>query len=172
MSLNCELLRYTIRLSKARTIAVRPIGFVRTRASEEEFRTNRKNVVSEVVLDERLTPALDGIDAYSHIIVLFWMHLVTERMRATMKTHPKHKRDLPRVGIFAVRGRSKPNPIGLTVVELVERRKNVLKVRGLDALDGTPVLDVKPYDYMDVKQEITVPEWWSKVHPKDHLQKI
>ncbi len=141
-------------------MAVKPIGFVRTRAAEEEFWTDRRNVVSEVILSEKLARALDGIEAYSHIIVLFWMQLVTERMRARMKTHPRHRRDLPKVGIFAVRERNRPNPIGLTVVELLERKENVLKVRGLDAVDGTPVLDVKPYDYTDVKREIRVPEWW------------
>lgn len=149
-----------------KAIAVRPIGFVRTQATEKDFWTDRRNVVSEVVLSEKLARALDGMEAYSHVIVLFWMQLVTERMRARMKTHPRHKRDLPKVGIFAVRERSRPNPIGLTVVELLERKENVLKVRGLDAVDGTPVLDVKPYDYTDVKREIRVPEWWLKDHPK------
>ena len=148
----------------ARTITMKPIGFVKTWASEEDFRTGRRNVVSEVVLNEELTPALEGIEAYSHIMVLFWMHSVTRKMRSTTKTRPWHQADMPKVGTLAARGRSRPNPIGLTVVELVERKKNVLKVKGLDAIDGTQVLDVKPYDYVDVKKGITVPEWWSRHH--------
>ncbi|MDA4134457.1 MAG: tRNA (N6-threonylcarbamoyladenosine(37)-N6)-methyltransferase TrmO [Thaumarchaeota archaeon] len=147
-----------------RTVAMRPIGFVRTTADEKEIHANRRNVVSEVVLEGRLAPALRGIEAYSHVVVLFWMDQVTEEERERLTTHPRHRDDLPRVGIFAVRMRSRPNPIGLSVVELIGRRKNVLKVRGLDALDGTPVLDVKPYDHMDVKEGIAVPEWWFKDH--------
>jgi tRNA-Thr(GGU) m(6)t(6)A37 methyltransferase TsaA len=148
-----------------KTVSMKPIGFVRTTADEGEIHTNRRNVVSEVVLDESLAPALRGIEAYSHVIVLFWMDRVTKEERARLTTHPRHREDLPRVGVFAVRMRSRPNPVGLSVVELMGRKKNVLKVRGLDALDGTPVLDVKPYDHMDVKEGIAVPEWWFKDHP-------
>jgi len=147
-----------------RQISIHPIGFVRTAATEEEVHRNRSGIISEVVLRRGLQRALDGIEEYSHIFVLFWMHLASQQERRKLKTHPRHRLDLPEVGIFSVRERSRPNPIGLAVVELLERRKNVLKVRGLDALDGTPVLDIKPYDYIDMKKDIKIPSWWLKAH--------
>jgi len=149
-------------------MVVKLIGFVRTKAREREVWADRENVVSEVGLNEKLAPALDGIEAYSYVIVLFWMQLVTKRMRAILKMHPLHKRKRSKVGIFALRERNRPNPIGLTVVELLERKENTLKVRGLDALGGTPVLDVKPYYYGDAKKEIRVPEWMLKGRAKTH----
>ena len=70
------------------------------------------------------------------------------------------REDLPLVGLFATRSPRRPNPIGVTTVRLLERRGNVLRVLGLDALDGTPVLDIKPYlPYGDCIQDTHVPEW-------------
>ena len=165
MPLNRGFREAALEVPVAKAIAMRPIGFVRTSADEKEIHANRKRVVSEVVLEGKLAPALRGIEAYSHVIVLFWMDKVPKEERARLTTHPRDKEDLPRVGIFAVRMRNRPNPIGLSVVELIGRKRNVLMVRGLDALDGTPVLDVKSYDHMDVKEGIAVPEWWFKDHP-------
>ena len=71
--------------------------------------------------------------------------------------------DMPLVGVFAVRTNLRPNPIGLTLVELVKVEGNVLTVRGLDAFKDTPILDIKPYDYWDVAENIRVPEWWAKL---------
>ena len=91
------------------------------------------------------------------------MHKLDESLRSTYKTHPRGREDLPLVGVLATRGKARPNPIGLTVVELVERRGNVLKVKGLDAYNGSPILDIKPYDYYDIKEGIRVPAWWLMV---------
>ena len=78
---------------------------------------------------------------------------------------------MPLTGVFAVRTMLRPNPIGLTLVELVKVDGNVLSVRGLDAYDGTPVLDVKPYDFWDMAENIKVPEWWRKLH-EEKQQKL
>ena len=70
---------------------------------------------------------------------------------------------MPLLGAFATRTPHRPNPIGLTLVELLEVEGNVVTVRGLDAFDGTPVLDMKPFDYWDVAEDARVPEWWMKL---------
>jgi tRNA-Thr(GGU) m(6)t(6)A37 methyltransferase TsaA len=80
-----------------------------------------------------------------------------------MKVHPRGRRDLPLLGVFATRTNLRPNPIGLTLVELVKVEGNILKVRGLDAYDGTPVLDVKPFDFWDMAKDAKVPAWWLKL---------
>jgi tRNA-Thr(GGU) m(6)t(6)A37 methyltransferase TsaA len=147
------------------TIVVRPIGYVRTDVPDEEIRHRRREIRAEIVLDEDLAPALDGIEDFSHLFVLFWLHRVPPEETQRRKVHPRGRMDLPLVGVLATRGRSRPNPIGLAVVELLGRSGPVLEVRGLDAYDGTPVLDIKPYDSYDVVPHPRVPAWWVQLHP-------
>ena len=71
-----------------------------------------------------------------------------------LTTHPRHRTDLPEVGVFQARGPERPNPIGLAVVELLKRDENILTIKALDAYDGTPVLDIKPYDAFDAITEL------------------
>lgn len=138
-----------------------PIGVVRSLFTPDSG--DKWSVVADVVLDEEYAPALDGIEDYSHIIVIFWMDRIAGSTKRILKTHPRGREDMPVVGIFATRGKARPNPIGLAVVELVAREGNVLKVKGLDAFDGTPILDIKPYDRYDVKEDIRMPAWWMKM---------
>lgn len=138
-----------------------PVGVVKSPFTPESG--DKQKIVADIILDEKYVPALKGIEDYSHIIILFWMDRILAFNREILKVHPRGREDMPLVGVFATRSKARPNPIGLAVVELVEKEHNVLKVRGLDAFDGTPVLDVKPYDFYDVKQDIQVPEWWLKL---------
>lgn len=80
-----------------------------------------------------------------------------------MKVHPRGREDLPLLGVFATRSKFRPNPIGLALVELMKVEDNVLTVRGLDAFDGTPVLDLKPFDSWDMAKDAKVPRWWLKL---------
>ena len=125
-------------------INLTPIGFVKNSIKEPK-REDWQTVTSEIIINEDLKEALSRIDEFSHIIVIYWMHKVPPSQRSVIKVHPKANPDLPLVGVFASRSPARPNPIGITTVKLLERRDNVLKVIGLDAIDGTPVLDVKPY---------------------------
>jgi tRNA-Thr(GGU) m(6)t(6)A37 methyltransferase TsaA len=118
------------------------------------------DVVSEIVLDEHLANGLDGIEQFSHLLVLFWMHRAAEAEPVRMRRRPQGRQDMPEVGIFAQRARHRPNPIGVTAVTLLRRDKNRLVVRGLDAINGTPVLDVKPYvPQFDSGTSPAVPGW-------------
>lgn len=137
-----------------------PIGVVRSSFTSD---SGDKWDVADIILDDRYAPALKGIEDYSHIIVLFWMNEISSVNREILQTHPRDRKDVSPVGIFATRNKSRPNPIGLAVVELTAKKDNVLKVKGLDAFDGTPILDIKPYDSYDIKQNIRVPEWWLKI---------
>ena len=109
------------------------------------WRVAWKEVISQIVVRSEFAPALDGIEAFSHLFILFWLHKVSEEERRTYRIHPSNNTSFPLVGAFATRTRHRPNPIGISVVQLVEVRSNVLLVKGLDAVDGTPVLDIKPY---------------------------
>ena len=116
-------------------------------------------VVSEIVVDNSLTEALDGLDEFSHIIVLCWLHQ-SRRDQLSAKVHPRGKLELPLVGFFATRSPNRPNPIGKATVRLLERQSNVLRVQGLDAINGTPVIDIKPYiPGNDSVTNAKVPPW-------------
>ncbi|MCP8313868.1 MAG: tRNA (N6-threonylcarbamoyladenosine(37)-N6)-methyltransferase TrmO [archaeon] len=135
----------------------KPIGYVRTDADEDQIKKDRKNVISEIIISEELTEALDGIEDFSHLFIIFYMHKAFAE-RINLKVHPRGRPDLPLVGVFATRSPYRPNPIGLTLVELIKRKGNKIKVRGLDAIDGTPIIDIKPYDPPDLALEAHVPE--------------
>jgi len=148
-------------------IEIRPIGFVRRASSNEDVKD--KSLVSEVVLEEDFAKALDGIEDFSHIFIIFWMHKISEAERTTLQVHPQGRTELPITGVFATRAPIRPNPIGLTLVELTKRTKNVLWVRGLDAYDGTPILDIKPYPDWEkghwiVVKDFKAPKWLMEIN--------
>ena len=140
---------------------MKPVGYVRTKAVGDEVKD--KNIVSEILIKPELSGALDGIIEYSHLYVLFWLHEISEEKRMTLKVQPRGRTDLPFKGVFAVRTNLRPNPIGLTLVELIGVEGNILTIRGLDAFNGTPVLDIKPYDFWDIAKDPKVPNWWIKL---------
>ena len=145
------------------SMTLRAIGIVRNGVREAPDKDDWwAELVSELVIDKNLTKALDGVRGFSHIIVLYWMHrLVTAEV--PLKIHPRGNKGLPLVGLFATRTPNRPNPIGLTKVRLLERQGNILKVKGLDALDGSPVIDIKPYlPGYDSVDNIKVPPWITK----------
>ena len=142
-------------------IVLKPIGFVRTEAVGDEVKD--KGRISQIVVNRELAEALEGIAEFSHLFVLFWLHEVTSEERKTLKVHPRGREDLPLLGVFATRTKLRPNSIGLTLVELLKVKGNVLMVRGLDAFDETPVLDLKPFDFWDMAKDAKVPRWWTKL---------
>jgi tRNA-Thr(GGU) m(6)t(6)A37 methyltransferase TsaA len=142
-------------------IRLKPIGVV-----QNEFREGIpegwETALHRIVLEPQWTPALEGIEEFSHIYVLFWLHGIHGEIQ--LHVHPENRADLPEVGILATRTPRRPNPIGLQVVELVSREENVLTVRGLDALNGSPVLDLKPYlPRGDAVAGARTPEWLRKL---------
>lgn len=102
-------------------------------------------VESVIELAETLpAEALDGLEAFSHLEILYCFHKVAADRVVLGAEHPRENPDWPKVGIFAQRKKNRPNRLGLTSVELLAREGRLLRVRGLDAIDGTPVLDIKP----------------------------
>ena len=143
-------------------INLTPIGFVKNNITEPK-KEDWQTVTSEIVINDDLKEALSKIEKFSHIIVIYWMHKVPPSQRSVRKVHPKGNQNLPLVGVFASRSPARPNPIGITTIKLLERRDNVLKVIGIDAIDGTPVLDIKPYiPEHDSSAEVKTPDWITK----------
>lgn len=141
-------------------VTLRPIGVVRS-GVKEPVGGGWEDVKSRVVLRPELAEALLGLDEYSHIQVLFWPHLIPDEVRGSKpRLHPRDDPANPLTGVLATRAQIRYNPILLTIVPLLKVEGNVLHVRGLDAVDGSPVLDVKPYipDY-DSLADAKVPDW-------------
>ncbi len=131
---------------------LRAVGVVRTPKNEEG------HSVIEIVPD--LDGILDGIEEFSHLLVLYWAHLRTRRDPPAIRTHPFGDADLPLTGIFATRSPARPNPVLADVVRLVKRDGNTLTVAGLDALEGSPVIDIKPSTRGDHPSEgVRVAAW-------------
>ena len=138
---------------------LRAIGVVRSPVAEP-VDEGWGLVVSEVRLEERYAPGLKGLEEFSHAVIVVWLHKAEFAPEAHLRRRPQGREDMPCVGIFAQRARHRPNPIGVTAVEIVGVEGNVLRVRGLDAIDGTPVLDVRPYfPAYDCVEGASVPEW-------------
>jgi len=110
---------------------------------------------------------LKGINEFSHILILYWVHLRDkEEERRTLQVFPRRHGVDVKVGVFACRSPSRPNPIGLCVVELIKIEECTLTVRGLDAFEGSPVIDIKPYiPRAESIPEARVPEWTSRGPP-------
>ncbi len=144
-------------------MSLKAIGFVKNGVMETpEEEDWWAELVSEIVIDESLTASLDNLDEFSHIIILFWMHMA-DGSNAPLKVRPMGRKEAPPVGVFASRSPNRPNRIGKTTARLITRRGNVLKVKGLDALDGTPVVDIKPYiPGYDSAGDAEVPQWITK----------
>ena len=140
-----------------RYIQLKPIGFVRIQGKENEIHRSK---VSELVINPNFVEALNGLKDFSHLFVIFWMHKISQKGWRRFKVHPRGRRDLPLVGAFATRTPHRPNPIGLTLVELLSVEGNTIMVRGLDAFDSTPILDIKPFDNWDSVNNVRVPAWW------------
>jgi tRNA-Thr(GGU) m(6)t(6)A37 methyltransferase TsaA len=141
-------------------ITLKPIGTVRSPLKARE-RVDASKTVAEIVLDPALADGLDNIDEFSHITVIYFMH--HSHKPAPLRVHPKQRKETTPVGVFASRSPDRPNALGETIVKLLERRENVLKVQGLDAIDGTPVIDIKPYiPGIDSVPDAKVPRWMTE----------
>ena len=139
---------------------LKAIGTVRSEIKQRK-RGNAKDIIAEIVIAPEFAEGLDNLDEFSHAVVIFYFHKT--RKPAPMKVHPRYRTEPTPVGVFASRSPDRPNPLGKTNVRLLERRGNVLKVRGLDAIDGTPVIDIKPYiPGVDTVDDARVPKWMTE----------
>jgi tRNA-Thr(GGU) m(6)t(6)A37 methyltransferase TsaA len=145
-------------------IVLQPIGRVknsRPAATDDYW----GGMISEIIIDEPLgADGLAGIEEFSHAEVIFYFHLVEDEQIVRGARHPRNNLRWPKVGILAQRGKNRPNRLGLSIVKIVERRENRLYVEGLDAIDGTPILDIKPVmnEFLP-HQHVLQPAWATEI---------
>ncbi|MEZ4553463.1 MAG: TrmO family methyltransferase [Dehalococcoidia bacterium] len=140
-------------------ITLTPIGFV-ANGEHDVARHDWSRVRSQVRLREGLGAALLGLRDYSHVIVLGWLDRIPEDLRLRLQAYPAGDERLPLQGALALRGGARPNPLSFTVCALKGIEGDALLLEGLDLVDGTPVLDVKPYiAYYDAVPKAKLPKW-------------
>lgn len=130
-------------MEERRSLELKPIGIIHSpyhTNGEAPHQGCLREEISHVELFKEFEEGLKDIEGFSHIIVIYWFHK-SKGYHLIVKT----PWDTTPHGLFATRSPNRPCPLGLCVAELVGREENILKVKGLDALDGTPLLDIKPY---------------------------
>ncbi|KKO51341.1 SAM-dependent methyltransferase [Paenibacillus sp. DMB20] len=141
-------------------ITVKPVACVRS--SRKVVKDDHwGEVISTIELAPNLSEqSLEGIDQFSHLDIVFYFDQVEEHKIQTEARHPRNQTAYPKVGIFAQRGKNRPNKIGLTTVRLLGHDGRTLTVQGLDAIDGTPVLDIKPVmkEFLP-REDVSQPSW-------------
>jgi|TARA_B100001964_G_scaffold171769_1_gene189057 tRNA-Thr(GGU) m(6)t(6)A37 methyltransferase TsaA len=141
------------------TIQIEPVGHISSPVTEPVDH-GWGDIVSLVRLNPEFAAGLTGLDRCSHVIVVFWMHDAKFELATDLTRHHRGRTDMPKTGPFAQRARDRPNRIGITPVKLLGVDGATITVQELDAIDGTPVLNVKPYmPVFDRVNEATVPEY-------------
>jgi tRNA-Thr(GGU) m(6)t(6)A37 methyltransferase TsaA len=118
-------------------------------------------IISTIELDSSFSEeALLQIEKFSHAEIIYYFHLVEDEKIETGARYPRNNKDWPKVGIFAQRGKNRPSRLGATIVKIIKREGMQLFVQGLDAVDGTPVLDIKPVmkEFLP-RGEVSQPDW-------------
>lgn len=142
---------------------VTPIGTVHTTVKEKTDQ-GWGAVQSDIVIRPDLKDGLTGLAQFSHIIVVTYLHEAEFIPEKHLVRRIRGRDDMPRLGIFCQRAKDRPNPIGITAVRLLGVSGDTVTVAGLDAIDGTPVLDIKPYNpAFDRRDDAVVPEWMDEI---------
>ena len=140
-------------------VMVQPIGYVKNSLGRRPYNKWR-DTESELIINEEYREALNRLDEFSHIEVIFYLHEVDKEFRT--RIHPTGNLEYPLMGAFATRTPNRPSRIALTTCKLLSVEGNILRVKGLDAYDGSPVLDIKPYSGKHV-ENLKVPQWIHRV---------
>ena len=139
-------------------IILNPIGYVHNQVDEKKD-TAWGNDISTIILDEDFHGGLTGLSDFSHAIILCHLNRAKFIPEKHLLRRPRNRTDIPLLGIFSQRTKDHPNQIGITSVEILSVSENSITVRGLDAINGTPVLDIKPYFPVFDKRDAQTPDW-------------
>lgn len=142
---------------KLTEISFKAIGTVHSEI-KGRVKGHTAQATATIEINEDLTEALDNLDGFSHVIVIYFFH--KSHRPVPMKVYPRHHTHPELVGVLSSRSPDRPNPIGKSTIKLLKREGNILTVEGLDAIDGTPVLDIKPYiQGLDSVEKAKAPSW-------------
>jgi len=137
---------------------MQPVGYVQNQVHDKKDDAWGGDL-STIILENEYHTGLKGLEGFSHAMVIFYLDQAKYERETHLQRRPMDRDDMPMVGIFSQRTKDRPNNIGVTTVQIVSVDDKSLTVKGLDAIDGTPVLDIKPYYPVFDKREAHVPEW-------------
>ena len=149
-------------------ILIKPIAYVSNQIKKRKD-DNWKNVVSTIKLIKDIPiSSIAGLDKFSHLEVVFYFNKVRSSEIYFGIRHPRNNTNFPKVGIFSQRASKRPNLIGTTIVKLMKIESRNISVKGLDAIDGTPVIDLKPVmkEFLPLRKEIRQPLWAKELMKK------
>lgn len=159
--------------SVSRKIDIHPIGIVHTLFTDQEIKTSLHGVEGSIEVYPSFREGVTALEGFSHIIVVAFLNRVNREQRKVLRVRFRRLRrlgvslaELPEVGVFCSDSPHRPNPIAISIVELVRRAARFLHVTGLDLFNGTPVLDLKPYTPDRAVQAIKLPEWYRELERK------
>lgn len=139
-----------------------PIGYVENSVKEKKDVSWGEDT-STIKLSEEYRGGLKGLEDFSHAIIVYYLDKANYDKDLHLQRRPQNREDMPLVGIFSQRGKDRPNKIGMTSVEIIEVDATSITVKGLDAISGTPVLDIKPYYPAYDRKDARVPEWVTRL---------
>lgn len=124
----------------------------------------KKGETVAIEIHSEYKKGLLGLDQFSHILVCFWFHKNdTHEQRKTLLVHPRGNKANPLTGVFATRSPQRPNPFGISVCNILSIVENIIYIDNIDALNGSPVIDIKPYiPKIDSMSGVITPEWVKK----------
>jgi tRNA-Thr(GGU) m(6)t(6)A37 methyltransferase TsaA len=155
-------------------IVLKPIGVIHTDASDNQIKEEQREVEAIVEIFPEFEEALEGLDGYSHLFIISYLHKLRPDQIGFLKVKPKRLtrrgfslEELPTLGVFALDSPTRPNPIGLTLVRLLKRDQRKVRVAGIDLFDGTPIIDIKAYQPDYEAKKYSTPEWYLKIMNKN-----
>jgi tRNA-Thr(GGU) m(6)t(6)A37 methyltransferase TsaA len=144
-------------MEEGHSLELKPIGIIHSpykNTGEAPYQGHKSEEISRIEVFKEFEEGLTDIEGFSHIVVIYWLHK-SQGYHLLVKTPWDDRLH----GLFTTRSPHRPCPLGLSVVELVAREKNILEVKGLDAIDDTPLLDIKPYMPSIDEKAVVKPGW-------------
>lgn len=143
-------------------IIMTPIGYVANNVQAKKDVSWGEDI-SRIVLEKEYYMGLSGLEDFSHAVIIYYLDKAEYKREKHLRRRPQNRDDMPLVGIFSQRGKDRPNKIGMTAVQIVEVCEKALVVKSLDAINGTAVLDIKPYYPVYDKKDVDVPDWVNRL---------
>lgn len=154
-------------------IVIKPIGRVKVEFDDETIKNSKNGVKGVIEVFKKYEEGLKGINGFSHLIIIAYLHKVKEKEKKVLRVRFKRLlkfgikfKEIPEIGVFCSDSPHRPIPLALTIVKLIKKEGRKLYVKGLDLFDGTPILDIKPYTPKRVVKRLKLPKWYKKLYKK------
>lgn len=143
-------------------IIMKPIGYVENNVQSKKYVSWGEDI-SRIILEKEYYTGLSGLEEFTHTIIIYYLDKAIYKREEHLQRRPQNRNDMPLVGIFSQRGKDRPNQIGMTSVQIMSVDEKSLVIKGLDAINGTAVLDIKPYYPVYDKKDAIVPDWVNRL---------